>query len=176
MEREYVRFNSMKSADEFAQARENDGFDSVSVITNTPRPGLFEVRWGRIDTENARDYELRMIAKVYCEREDEARREFNRDCEVEGRRVAANQFAEAAGYSGRDAEIFRAGFCGSSAKFVNPRAEGRESIFRAGRIAGASRAGQRACRIEAVRARSILPAVEPLPFNRGTGLIANGEY
>lgn len=178
MAREFVRFSNMADAEAFADAREAEGFDSVSVITNMPHPGSFEVRWGHLsaDRENGFDYEMRMIAKIHIDREAEAEAQFTKDCERKGRADAGRDAAQIAGYSGRDAEVFCDGFRGISAKIVNPRAEGRESIFLAGRAAWGSHEGQRSFRAASVAARSVIEKVPAKPFNPGLGLIANGEH
>lgn len=171
-------FSSFAPADQFYDVLEAQGFEYISTLFNVPHAGMYTVRWGHyeVDHESADRYEMRMIAKIWAERESEAADEFTALCNRDGRLVAARQFAAAAGYTGRDADVFCAGFEGVNAKSVNPRAEGREPIFREGRAAWGSKEGQRAWRVESVRARSIRAPVLPAPFNPGCGLIANGEY
>jgi hypothetical protein len=174
-EREFL---SVDAADKFIEEIESQGFDAVSRVTNTPRVGMCTVSWGHYieSTESAHEWELRTISDIYNRREKEAANEFTAKCNEQGREEAAKQQARAAGYAGRDAEVFELGFRGWSAKFANPRAEGREHIFREGRRAWGSAEGQRLTRIETVKERSCIARVEPVPFNVGRGLIANGEF
>lgn len=172
-EREFETFDD---ANRCYCEREADGFAYVCMTYNTPKAGMYTVRWGiYVESEDQPTYEIRMLAKIFRERDDEASAQFNKECEVVGRTNAAHQIAAAAGYTGRDAEIFVSGFCGSSAKIVNPRAEGREHIFRAGRVAWGSNNGQRTWRVESVKARTVVRLVVATPLAYG-GLIANGEY
>lgn len=115
------------------------------------------------------DYQ-RMFDNAEKERADK----FNANCMAYGKWQAALQAAAAAGYVGRDAEIYADGFSGVSAKLTDPRKEGKESIFREGRRARGTQEWQRVIRVEAVKARKV---VEPEPeFCYREGLIANGEY
>lgn len=168
---------SFEEADALCNNLEAQGFTYVASLYNVPKPGMYEVSWGHYvePTEGGLAYEIRTLARIYREREEEAEAAFNRECEAEGRCNAARTLAEAAGFTGRDAVIFSAGFCGSKAKFIDPRSEGREAVFRAGRRAWGSSEGQRTYRMEAVRARSRLQKTPPRPFSPGLGLIANGE-
>lgn len=161
-----VECASIEEANALYDDLEQQGFDYISVLSNTPTHGSHQVSWGHYVavTESASDYEMRMLSRIYEEREQEAAREFTAACEGEGRQVAARILAAAAGLEGRDAEVFCFGFCGWSAKLVNPRAEGREPQFRAGRLAWGSKEGQRLWRIESVKARSVIPPVSPKPF------------
>ena len=171
-------FADFGAAERFSETMEADGFAYVSTLTNTPTAGMFTVRWGHYvaPAKTALEYEMRVYEKIFREREDEANLEFERACSGLGRQMAAAQFASAAGLSGRDAEVFVQGFCGWSAKISDPRSEGRECVFRAGRAAWGSKDGQRACRVAAVQARSVVPRVAPRPFRPASGPISNHEY
>lgn len=170
-------FGTFRAAESFYDQCDSDGFSYVSTLTNVPRTGMYTVRWGHYvePREATHDWAMRKTSEIFQEREDEAASTFTRACEGVGRQEAARQCAAVAGYTGSDAEMFEKGFCGWSAKLVNPRATGMEDIFRAGRKAWGSSDGQRLFRVESVRARSIVEPVAPRPFNPGCGLIANGE-
>lgn len=173
MAREYTDFPDLESAECFAQAREDEGFAAVSIKTNTPRPGRFEVGWGHAEHDSSFSELMSEYGKIFAEREAREEAAHRIACERLGRAAAAHEFAEAAGLFGRDAEVFCAGFIGLSAKTVNPRAEGREDLFRAGRQAWGGKEGQAAFRRCAVAARRVVQR-EPKPFFEG-GAIASGE-
>lgn len=61
----------------------------------------------------------------------------------EARLFAARDAAEALGLAEEDAGIFIRGFLGHSIKAVDPRAHGKEHVFRAGRAAALSASGKR---------------------------------
>jgi len=170
-------FASLEAAQELYDSLERQGFDYISIVSNASAKGELRVSWGHYveSTETRFEYELRMLAKIRHEREQEAADEFTTACNTKGRCLAGQQLADASGLEGRDAEVFCFGFCGHPAKFVDPRAEGREPIFRAGRAAWGGKEGQRLWKIESVKARSVLTPALPQPFNYG-GLIANGEH
>lgn len=173
----FREFASYDEADRFYGVLDAQGYEYISTLCNVPRPGMFTVRWGHlVAPENGHQYEMRVIAQVFREREQEAADEFNAECTAHGRRAAAEEIAAARGLIGRDAELFADGFCGVAAKWANPRKEGREPIFREGRRAWGGADGQRLARAKAVAARSILAPSAPRPFNPGHGLIANGEH
>jgi hypothetical protein len=175
MARNFAHFDDLPAADVFAQEREAEGFESVSILSNLPEPGRFEVRWSNLDWDNSFESLARSYKKILDERRAAADEKFDAGCRCLGRQLAAEEFAESEGLSGRDREVFVQGFSGWNAKVANPRADGREHIFRAGRAAWGSREGQRAFRRCSVAARTIVHREKPAPFSEG-GAIANGEY
>lgn len=173
-----IEFDSFAAADKFCESKDAS-FEHVSMLSNTPWPGRYLVKWGYVvemTAEQAWVEDMRVTGDMIEKREQDARNEFEERCRQEGRKVAAEKAARAAGYVGRDAEVFAAGFRGVPAIQQNSRAEGREPIFRAGRMAWGSNEGQRACRVASVRARSVVQQVLPAPLDLGAGLLSNNEF
>jgi hypothetical protein len=170
---EKATFTDFGEAMRFCDEREAAGDEHVTMLANTPRPGWFEVSYGTLEVDNSFQGLMDRYNQIFDAREKESWDNFNRACEDHGRQSAAEDAAKAAGYEGRDAEVFIDGFTGYSIKAVNPRREGREDIFRAGRKAAQSAEGQRAIRVAQVKARSILTREPPRPWSEG-GEIANG--
>lgn len=169
--RQYRAFMNYKEAAAFCATLEREGVD-CSIVTNTPRPGQFTVNYGegRTDWPSFAD----MVRA-----DDERQRMLNEAREREllgmGRMIAARAAATEAGLVDRDAEVFADGFCGVPAKLSNPRAEGREAIFRRGRHTYMDPRWQAAARAAAAAARKSVPREHAVPLREG-GLIANGEY
>lgn len=167
-------FTDITAANTFADDREAEGFGRVSIISNTPRPGTYEVRWGHeTPVDNSFTAVIAGYAKIFAEREQAADYQYERDCERVGKRSAAEAEAQAAGLDGRDAEVFISGFVGTPIKAANPRAEGRLEIFKRGAAASKTPEGQRAIRAAAVAARSTMARSELAPYAEGR--ISNGE-
>jgi hypothetical protein len=166
-------FTDYDAAKRFCDEREAAGDEHVTMVTNTPRPGFFEVKYGTLEVDNSFQELTDMYNQIFEQREQASWDNFTRDCEDYGRRSAAEDAAKMAGFDGRDAEIFIDGFIGYSIKAVDPRKEGREGVFRAGRKAAQSPEWQRAIRVAQVKARSIVKRVPPVPWSEG-GEIANG--
>lgn len=164
-------FDSFAAADAFADQCEVDGHEHVSIISNTPAPGTWRVNYGKKETESP----LHCMNRAIEDRENQAREAFNKKCKLAGRELAGRDAAAAAGFSGRDAEMFVLGFTGCPAKWADPRSEGRESIFRAGRKAWGTKEGQRASRAAEVTARRTIEFEPSVPISE-SGLIANGEH
>ncbi|PKO36007.1 MAG: hypothetical protein CVU33_20655 [Betaproteobacteria bacterium HGW-Betaproteobacteria-6] len=165
---QHVDFNDQDKAERFFDAMEVENHEYVAMIANTPTTGMYRVKWGehKREPQTLTDV-LRDINSVFDDREMEARQQYDADCALRGREIAADESAAAAGLTGREARVYSLGFSGASAKFVNPRAEGLEQIFRAGRLAWATPEGQRAARAAAVRARSIIPYEGPSMLGLG---------
>ena len=147
-------FQNREAADAFFDARDADGFSSVSLIVNAAGPGTYQVSWTNEPMES-----LEAILGRQFKR-DAAAAEAGRqaDCVSRGRRAAAQEIAAVRGLNDRAAAVFVEGFCGTSAKCVNPRAEGLEPIFRAGRAAAQAPDAQRAVRIATVAQNAIVPS------------------
>ncbi|MFA7386489.1 MAG: hypothetical protein WCZ87_02375 [Thiohalobacteraceae bacterium] len=173
-QRELHDYNSVES---FSDELEAQGFDYISTLSNDPSPGVYTVRWGHYvaDTPGeAFSRDMKTLYRAVREREEAAAAEFTEDCERAGVAAAAQQFAAESGYTGRDAEVFVDGFVGRSIKQANPREEGREGIFRAGKAARNTPDGRRACRALAVKFRSTAEPIRPASISM-YGPIANGE-
>ena len=171
--------SSRAEGDALCDSQEAAGFEYVAMLSNSPRPGSYLVKWGHevaLSAEQAHTDDMQLLAKIIEDREQQARDEFDEICRLEGRKIAAEAMALAAGYTGRDAEIFAAGYMGVPAAQQNPRAQGREPIFRAGRAVWGSNDGQRAYRIASVHARSSVPKVFAARLELGAGLLANNEF
>lgn len=172
---EYKDFTSYDGAQSFCEAREAEGHPYVSILTNTPHPGSWRVSWGTRQIDASFDGLMREYANIFDAREQNAQAQYTQQCEALGRLMAAGEAADESGLSGRDAEVFISGFKGVPAKTANPRAEGREHLFRAGRRAWGEPRWQRAYRAASVRARSMIEFDTTIQFREG-GLIANGEH
>lgn len=147
-------FQDHQAAVAFYDARDADGFSSVSLIVNAAGPGTYQVSWTNAPPESLEAIFGRQLNR------DAAARQAGRqaDCVSLGRRAAAQEIAVARGLTGRAAEVFADGFCGVSAKWTNPRAEGLEPTFRAGRKAAQTPDAQRAVRIATVAQNAIVPS------------------
>lgn len=170
--RQHEEFASYEAASARCDTLEAAGEENYSILTNTPRVGRYTVAYGE---SNHDMLSLASIATADDERQaalDEKREQHLLSI---GRASAAKLAAVEAGLTGRDAEVFAAGFTGLSAKVADPRAEGREPIFRAGRQAYSDPRWQRASRAAAAAARKDVPREYAEPINMG-GLIANGEH
>lgn len=170
--RQHEEFSTYAAAERRCDELEAAGEENYSISTNTPRPGRWTVNYGESDTDML---SLAGLSRAMDERQ--ARLDEDREATLLGigRNQAAQNAAAEAGLAGRDAEVFVAGFVGASAKQVDPRSEGRESIFRAGRKAYSEPRWQQASRAAAAAARKDVPREHAEPINMG-GLIANGEY
>lgn len=124
-------FATLAAANAFADSIP-ESFDSVSVLTNTPTVGTFAVRWGMLDDNKSLEQQFAESIKEHLSAEE--KEETTRRSATATREIAA-EVAHEYGHAGRDAEMFVYGFTKWPAKVVNPRAEGREPIFRAGRSA-----------------------------------------
>ncbi len=153
-------FSSRADANRFYDSIEHD-HDHVSMTTNTPAPGMTRVSFGplpKTDDESHDEFMASLRRNEQRQREEKAAA---REAEVmaAARRIAAQKAAKQFGLEGREAEMFKAGFSGVSAKWANPRAEGLESIFRAGRDAWGKPEWQRQYRIAMIEASRLPPEV-----------------
>ena len=147
-------FQSRESAEAFYDDREAEDFNHVSLIKNLPQIGEFQVSWGNQAPEDF----TRSVSRQIKREAETASAGRQADCVERGRRVAAQKIAAERGLAGRAAEVFADGFCGVSAKWTDPRAEGLEPVFRAGRAAATTPDAQRAVRVETVAQNHIVPA------------------
>jgi hypothetical protein len=169
--RQREEFSSYQAAVSRCDELEAAGEQHYCILTNTPRPGRWTVSYGESKSDMLT---LAGLSRAMDERQ--ARLDEEREATLRGigRQHAAHLAAREAGLSLRDAEVFVAGFCGTSAKVINPRGEDRESIFRDGRKAYADPHWQQAARAAAAAARKDVPREFAAPIRMG-GLIANGE-
>lgn len=166
------RFEDFDDACIYADQQEASGMES-SMITMFDKHG--NAYWNVIVSDPEPQLTVMQAYQRMFERAEKERADrFNAECLEYGKRQAGISAAAAAGYVGRDAEIYADGFAGVPAKITDPRKEGKESIFREGRRYRGTQEGQRLIRVEAVRARRV---IEPPPeFCYREGLIVNGEY
>lgn len=152
MASDHSDFTTLSAAEAFYDQIENQ-HDRVSLTTNYPEVGMFRVSFG----DDPKQTYLEFVSGFFgqAERRREEERKEARDAEVAemARWIAAQEAAQASGLSGREADVFAAGFAGHDAKRVNPRAEGLEPVFRAGRAAWAQPESQRRYRVAMIEAR-----------------------
>jgi hypothetical protein len=133
-------FTNKAKAEAFYDAIEAD-YEYVSMVSNSPRFGTYEVKFGQFAPAKS---EMQMLGEML----DKEQREINvRHAEaVEGAAIRKVAELQAASLTKEDRGFFIAGFCGADIKSVNPRKAGKEAVFKAGKAAKhASAQAIRAC-------------------------------
>lgn len=164
---EYQDFFNIEEANRLFDTLEAMGFEYISTLSNVPEPGMFRVKWGKLEIDTSDEGVLADYERIYKKEEEEARAAHGKQCLAYARQIAAEQFAEKQEFeSEKSREMFIAGFAGTPAKFADPRQFGLEPVFRAGRKAWASKEGQRQYRMAQVDAHRMDPyrAPERLPM------------
>lgn len=134
---------------ELAQAYLDDEPAASSIITNSPRPGMFTVTMHR-EPEYG-DYRDLMASGLRQEKRRELadREEYEAELLRAGALQVGCELAAERCLATEAAAMFARGMAGEHAKIANPRAFGLESVFRAGRKAKDDREVQRRVRVAA---------------------------
>ena len=101
--------------------------------------------------------------------------EYEKELFAHGVAAVAQEVAVERGLEGMAAEYFVDGFNGRSAAFVNPRKDGMEPVFRAGRSARQAKGVEQRCRAAAAALRVQYPFTEPSALCISYPVLMDGE-
>lgn len=101
--------------------------------------------------------------------------EYEKELFAHGVAAVAQEIAEDRALTGVERQAFAAGFCGVPASVANPRKQGLEPTFRAGRSARQAKGVEQRCRAAAAALRVQYPFTEPSALCISYPALMDGE-
>lgn len=101
--------------------------------------------------------------------------EYEKELFAHGVAAVAQEVAEDRALAGVELQMFVAGFCGVPASVANPRKQGLEPTFRAGRSARQAKGVEQRCRAAAAALRVQYPFAEPSALCISYPVLMDGE-
>lgn len=101
--------------------------------------------------------------------------EYEKELFAHGVAAVAQEIAEDRALAGVELQMFVAGFCGVPASAANPRKQGLEPTFRAGRSARQAKGVEQRCRAAAAALRVQYPFAEPSALCISYPVLIDGE-
>lgn len=101
--------------------------------------------------------------------------EYEKELFAHGVAAVAQEVAEDRALAGVELQMFVAGFCGVPASVANPRKQGLEPTFRAGRSARQAKGVEQRCRAAAAALRVQYPFAESSALRIGYPVLMQGE-
>ena len=101
--------------------------------------------------------------------------EYEKELFAHGVAAVAQEVAEDRALAGVELQMFVAGFCGVPASVANPRKQGLEPTFRAGRSARQAKGVEQRCRAAAAALRVQYPFTEPSALCISYPVLMDGE-
>lgn len=101
--------------------------------------------------------------------------EYEKELFTHGVAAVAQEVAEDRALAGVELQMFVAGFCGVPASVANPRKQGLEPTFRAGRSARQAKGVEQRCRAAAAALRVQYPFAEPSALCISYPVLMDGE-